>query len=580
MLDKMINNTGDKEEKGKPVRLSGAQAFVQALIDQGVDTIFGYPGGSVLPIYDAIYQSPLRHILVRHEQAAAHAADGYARATGRPGVCLATSGPGATNLVTGIATAWMDSSPVVAFTGNVARQLIGRDAFQEADITGITLPITKHNFVAREAGELPRIIREAFHIATTGRPGPVLVDIPKDVTLEEITYQYTDHVNLPGFRPTYQGHIRQINEAARAIMAAKRPVLYIGGGVISSGAADLVRQLAEKVGLPVTFTLMGIGGFPGHHPLALGMLGMHGTVYANLAVSRCDLLIAVGARFDDRVTGRLDSFAREAKIIHIDIDPAEIGKNVRVDIPVVGDARTVLAELIRKVSTKREAEWLGQIEEWKKQYPLRYKEDPAGSIMPQFLVEEIYAVTGGHAVVASDVGQHQMWLAQYYKFSTPRSHISSGGLGTMGFGFPAGIGAALGRPDRQVWCLCGDGSFQMNSQELTTAAVYGIPVKVVVCNNGYLGMVRQWQEIFFANRLSHSDIGSGPDLVKLAEAHGVPARRVEKPAELRAALEWAAARQDGPVLVDVRVAREANVFPMVPLGAGLEDMIGKEGWVK
>ncbi len=573
----MAIDIADGNKRRRPQKMPAAKAFVQALIDEGVDTVFGYPGGAVLPIYDALYDAPLRHILVRHEQAAAHAADGYARATGRPGVCLATSGPGATNLVTGIATAWMDSTPLVAFTGNVPRALIGTDAFQEADITGITLPITKHNYMVRHGADLPRIIKEAFHIATTGRPGPVLVDLPQDVMDETIDYHYPQEVHMPSYKPTLKGHIRQIGEAAQAISTAQRPLLYIGGGVIAAGAHHEVRQLAEKAGLPVTYTLMGIGGFPGSHPLALGMLGMHGTAYANLAVGACDLLIATGARFDDRVTGKLSQFARQARIIHIDIDPAEIGKNVPVDIPVVGDVRAVLEELLEKVPQKREEAWLAQIAEWKREYPLRYESGGhPEEIMPPRLVEELYAVTGGQAIVASDVGQHQMWLAQYYRFEEPRRHISSGGLGTMGFGFPAGIGAAMGRPEREVWCLCGDGSFQMNAQELTTAAAYHIPVKVVICNNHYLGMVRQWQEIFYDNRYSQVDLHRSPDFVKLAEAHGVAGRRVERLSELRGALEWA--RQvRGPALVDVQVAREANVFPMVPAGGSLADMIGMRG---
>jgi acetolactate synthase-1/2/3 large subunit len=560
----------------KPERMPGAQAFVRALADEGVTHVFGIPGGSVLPIYDALYDARIRHILVRHEQAAAHAADGYARATGRPGVCLATSGPGATNLVTGIATAWMDSIPVVAFTGNVASSLIGRDAFQEADITGITLPITKHNFLVRDVADLTRAVKEAFYIATTGRPGPVLVDLPKDVCLEEVSYEYPREVDLPGFKPTFEGHIRQVLEAAKAIGAAKRPVLYVGGGVISSGAHAEVRALAEKAGIPTTTTLMGIGGFPANHSLSLGMLGMHGTVYANWAVCNCDLLIAVGARFDDRVTGRLDRFAPAAKVVHIDIDPAEIGKNIRVDVPIVGDVKAVLQALLERVREKREEEWLAKVASWKEQYPLRYEEPVTGEIMPQRLVEELYAVTGGNAIVASDVGQHQMWLAQYYRFDAPRRHISSGGLGTMGFGLPAAMGAAIGNPGQEVWCLSGDGSFQMNAQELITLANYEIPVRILVCNNFYLGMVRQWQEMFYDRRYSHSDLLRSPDFVKLAEAHGVAALRVRRVSELRQALEKARSIA-GPVLVDAHVCREANVYPMVPTGASLHDMIGLHG---
>lgn len=572
MAIELAKNDGQR----KPGKMKGAKAFVQALVDAGVDTIFGYPGGAVLPIYDAIYDSPIRHILVRHEQGASHMADGYARSTGKPGVCLATSGPGATNLVTGIATAWMDSVPIVAFTGNVARGLIGRDAFQEADITGITLPITKHNFLVRNAKDLPRVVAEAFHIATTGRPGPVLVDLPKDITMEEINYEYPTDVDLPGFKPTFKGHIRQILEAARAIGAAKRPLLYIGGGVIASGAHNEVRQLAEKANLPVTATLMGLGGFPGTHPLSLGMLGMHGTAAANWAVCECDLLIAVGVRFDDRVTGRLDRFAPNAKIVHIDIDPAEIGKNVEVDVPIVGDVKAVLEALVEKVREKREDEWLQQVADWKREYPLVFDEPDTGEIMPQRLIKTLYEITGGKALMVSDVGQHQMWLAQYYLFDAPRAHLSSGGLGTMGYGLPAAIGAAIGCPDREVWLVTGDGGIQMNIQELNTAANYQVPVKILLFNNGTLGMVRQWQEIFFKQRYSHSQLPNNPDFVKIAEANSIPALRVTHVNEIAHAIATAR-KTPGPFLIDARVVQQANVFPMVPAGAALQDMIGLRG---
>lgn len=563
------------KRKAAPVRMTAAEAFVQALKDEGVEVIFGYPGGAVLPIYDVLYSADIKHILVRHEQGAAFMAEGYARATGKPAVCLATSGPGATNLVTGIADAHMDSIPVVFFTGNVATSAIGSDAFQEADITGITLPITKHNYLVKDAAELPRIIREAFHIATTGRPGPVLVDLPKDITLAEIDYHYPETVDIPGYKPTYKGHIRQILEAAQAIMAAKRPVLYIGGGVIHSGAHEEVRRLAEKANLPVTMTLMGLGAFPADHPLSLGMLGMHGTVYANWAVDQCDLLIACGARFDDRVTGDVTKFAPNAKVIHIDIDPAEISKNVVADIPIVGDVKTVLQVLIEKVHEKREDAWLQTIAEWKAEYPLTY-EQQEGVIMPQRVIQAIHEVTGGDAICTADVGQHQMWLAQYYGFNKPRSHISSGGLGAMGFGFPAALGAAVGCPDRQVWAITGDGSFQMNIQELVTARHYNIPVKVAIINNSYLGMVRQWQEIFFDRHYSHSDLHSNPDFVKIAEAYGVMGIRIEKEEELLPGLERAA-KHDGPVVLDIHVAKEANVFPMIPAGKSVADMVGLKG---
>lgn len=562
-------------ENRKPLRMTAGEAFVECLKAEGVEVIFGYPGGAVLPIYDVLYAADIRHVLVRHEQGAVFMAEGYARATGKPGVCLATSGPGATNLVTGLADAYMDSIPLVAFTGNVATSAIGTDAFQEADITGITLPITKHNFLVREARDLPRVIREAFHIATTGRPGPVLVDLPKDVTLVDIEFEYPDQVDIPGYKPTYKGHIRQILEAARAIAASKRPVFYVGGGAIASGAHDEVRQLAEKANLPTTTTLLGLGAFPGDHPLSLGMLGMHGTVSANWAVDQCDLLIACGARFDDRVTGDLSKFAPNAKVIHIDIDPAEISKNKHADIPIVGDVKTVLEVLVEKVRVKREDEWLAQVEAWKQEYPLMYH-PKEGVIMPQRVIEAIWEVSEGEAICTADVGQHQMWLAQYYKFRHPRSHISSGGLGAMGFGFPAAVGAAVGRPDRPVWSVTGDGGFQMNLQELATIKQYNIPVKVAIINNFYLGMVRQWQEIFFDRHYSHSDLHENPDFVKIAEAYGVPAVRVASPEELLPALKKAA-EHPGPFVLDIHVSKEENVFPMIPSGKSVADMIGLKG---
>ncbi|MBO8141681.1 MAG: biosynthetic-type acetolactate synthase large subunit [Firmicutes bacterium] len=560
-------------------KLPGARALVECLKAEGVEYIFGHPGGAVLPIYDALYDSGLKTILCRHEQGAAHMADGYARASGRPGVCLATSGPGATNLVTGLATAFMDSIPLVAITGNVARALIGRDAFQEADITGITLPITKHNFLVRTARELPGAIRAAFHIATTGRPGPVLVDIPKDVGLEEAPFSYPETVDLPGYKPTYKGHIRQILAAARAIMNAKRPLLYVGGGAIASGAHREVRALAEKCHLPVTMTLMGLGAFPGDHEQSLGMLGMHGTAYANYAVQNCDVLIAVGARFDDRVTGNLKTFApRVEQIIHIDIDPAEIGKNVVPHIPIVGDCRTVLSVLLEKVKEKRHPEWWQQLEEWKREYPLQYPAAAPGEIKPQAVCEAIYEVTGGEAIVATDVGQHQMWAAQYYKVRHPRHFISSGGLGTMGFGLPAGIGAKLARPGKEVFVIAGDGSFQMNIQELATAAEHNIAVKVAIINNQYLGMVRQWQEFFHGRRYSSSYLGS-LDFVTIAKGYGIKGILVTDPDDVRPALEEARAH-DGPVVMDFRVTQEENCFPMVPAGGSNSEMLGPKGWME
>jgi acetolactate synthase-1/2/3 large subunit len=552
------------------MKKSGAQILVDCLREQGVDTIFGYPGGAVLPIYDALYDADIRHILTRHEQGAAHAADGYARASGRPGVCLATSGPGATNLVTGIANAYMDSVPLVAFTGQVVTSQLGKDSFQEADITGITLPITKHNYLVKDVRDLARVIREAFHIATTGRPGPVLVDIPKDVSSAEIEYEDPGPVNLPGYRPVLEPSAEQLNRAAEAIARAERPVIYAGGGVVYSGAHRELRRFAELILAPVATTLMGLGGFPGDHPLALGMLGMHGSKYANFAVCECDLLIAVGVRFDDRVTGKLESFASQARIMHIDIDPAEIGKNVRVDIPLVGDVKRVLTALIERLEAKLPGAWQEKIQTWKKEYPITYEEN--GRLKPQQVIREIYRVTKGQARITTEVGQHQMWAAHYYTYTRPRTFISSGGLGTMGFGLPAAIGVQVACPGETVFDIAGDGSIQMNIQELATAVNYDLPVKVAILDNGYLGMVRQWQELFYNRRYSYSELVN-PDFVKLAEAYGAEGIRVEKPADVRPALEQALATSK-PVLIDFVIEREENVLPFVPPGESLDRMLG------
>lgn len=551
---------------------TGARILIESLQHQGVDTIFGYPGGSVLPIYDELYDSPLRHILVRHEQAAAHAADGYARAGGRVGVCLATSGPGACNLVTGIATAYMDSSPMVAITGQVPTTMLGNDAFQESDITGITMPITKHNYLVKRTEDIGRVITESFYIANTGRKGPVLVDLPKDVNTREIEYEVgSEKMNLRGYQPTLKGHKRQIEKALELVALAERPLIYAGGGVILSDASTELVRLAETLQVPVTTTLMGLGAIPGDHPLNLGMLGMHGTEYANFAVTECDLLIAIGARFDDRVTGKIDTFASHAKVVHIDIDPAEIGKNKHVDIPIVGDVKSVLSDmllLLKKAGTTDA--WHKKLKHWKQHHPLRFADD--GKLRPQFILRKMSEMFGPDSVIVSEVGQNQMWTAQYYQFRRPRQWITSGGLGTMGFGFPAAIGAHFARPDLPVFDVAGDGSIQMNIQELGTVAQYNIPVKIAVLNNQYLGMVRQWQELFYDRRYSFTELPP-VDFVKIANAYGVEGIRIESCEEVVPALK-AAVETDGPFMLDFRIEREENVFPMVPAGAAINEMIG------
>jgi acetolactate synthase-1/2/3 large subunit len=566
----------------------GAELLIDCLEKEKVGAIFGYPGGSVLDIFDAMYKSSLNFILTRHEQGAAHAADGYARATGKVGVCLATSGPGATNLVTGIATAYMDSIPMVAITGQVPTRMIGNDAFQEADITGITRPITKHNYLVRDVNELPRVIREAFHIASTGKPGPVLIDIPKDVQRAHSDAQWPKTIEMRGYKPTYEGHIKQIEKVAEAIKEAKRPVLYVGGGVIASSANKELKELVDKTDIPVTMTLLGLGSFPDTHPLSLKMLGMHGTRYANYAVTESDLLIAVGARFDDRVTGKVSEFARHAKIVHIDIDPTAISKNVRVDIPVVGDAKNILAKLNKIVKKGDYSEWVKKIEDWKKKHPLTYKQD--SELKPQYVIEQIDEVTKGKAIITTEVGQHQMWAAQFFKYTHPRTFISSGGLGTMGYGFPAAMGAKVGCPEKIVFDISGDGSFQMNIQELATCVCNDIRVKVAILNNGYLGMVRQWQELFYGHRYAGTCLVRNytcpkqcnkpiekcpqrvPDFVKVAEAYGAVGIRVEKKKDVAPAIRKAI-KTPKPVVIDFIVAQEENVFPMVPAGASLTEML-------
>jgi len=551
--------------------MTGAKILIECLKREKVEVIFGYPGGVVLPLFDQLYDAPIRFILTRHEQGAAHAADGYARATGKVGVCIATSGPGATNLTTGIATAYMDSIPLVAITGQVKTHLIGSDAFQEADVTGITRSITKHNYLVKDVKDLARIVREAFYIASTGRPGPVLIDLPVDVQQQDTEFLWPETVEIRSYKPTLYGHPGQIKKAAKLIAASKKPIIYAGGGVILSGAAEELRQLAEKIQAPVTMTLLGLGSFPVTHELSLGMLGMHGTAYANHSIMESDLIIAVGARFDDRVTGRIDAFAPQAKVIHIDIDPASISKNIKVDVPIVGDAKNILSQLleaIKKVPDTRE--WLKQVQHYKMRHPLVYKQ--TDKIKPQYIIEQLYDLTKGEAIITTEVGQNQMWAAQWYKYIHPRSLISSGGLGTMGFGFPAAIGAKVGCPEKQVIDIAGDGSIQMNIQELATAVHEKINVKVVILNNCYLGMVRQWQELFYKRRYSYTCI-SAPDFVKLAEAYGAVGMRITEIKDVRPTLEKAL-NIDNTVFLDFHIDQEENVYPMVPAGEAINRMIG------
>ncbi|CEO88937.1 biosynthetic-type acetolactate synthase large subunit [Syntrophaceticus schinkii] len=553
--------------------ITGAEIIIKSLEEEGVEVVFGYPGGAVIPLYDKLYDSSLKHVLVRHEQAAAHAADGYARATGKTGVAIATSGPGATNLVTGIATAAMDSIPMVVFTGQVALPAIGRDSFQEADITGITLPIVKHSYLVRDVNELAATIRAAFHLAGTGRRGPVLIDLPKDIQTAMAEFSYPQEINFRGYRVPGEPKAAMIYQAAKTIGLSRKPVIYAGGGVITSGAAEELTELAEKAQIPVTTTLMGKGSIPENHSLSLGMLGMHGTVYANYAISESDLLIAVGARFSDRVTGRLDAFAPQAKVIHIDIDLAEIGKNVRAHYPLHGDVKVVLRELLKRIEAPQSGEWLEQIARWKEEYPLTYQQN-GDQIKPQYVIEQICELTKGEAIITTEVGQNQMWAAQYYKAIKPRCFISSGGLGTMGYGLPAAVGAQTGCPDDLVISVSGDGSFQMNMQELATIVQCQLPVKIAILNNGYLGMVRQWQELFHDKRYSQTELIPVPDYVKLAEAYGIKGCRVQRSEDVRPVLEQAI-KHPGPVLMDFVVAKDENVYPMVPPGGSInKDAMG------
>ncbi|HEU5002879.1 MAG TPA: acetolactate synthase large subunit [Actinomycetota bacterium] len=561
--------------------MTGAQALMRALEAVGTTTIFGIPGGTILPAYDPLLDSPIRHILCRHEQGAAHAADGYAQASGRVGVCMATSGPGVTNLVTGLASAYMDSVPVVAVSGQVTRAAIGGDAFQECDATGITLPVTKHNWLVMDPGEIAQTIAEAFHVASTGRPGPVLVDIPKDVLQARFPYAEAGPVNLPGYQPKVKPNLRQIKEAAKLILASERPVIYAGGGIIKAGAAEDLRRLAELAGIHVVTTLMARGAIPDAHPLCLGMPGMHGNYTAVSALQRSDLLIALGPRFDDRVTGKLAAFAPVAKVIHADIDPAEISKNRHADVPIVGDAKLVIQELIAVLEAELATRpmpdysaWTGQLTDWRTQFPYRYHQPEGGLIKPQYVIERLGQITDGNAIYASGVGQHQMWGSQFINFRRPRTWINSGGLGAMGFGVPAAMGAKVAMPGDEVWCIDGDGCFQMTCQELATMAYEKIPVKIAIVNNGYLGMVRQWQELFYAERYSEVKFGWDiPDYVRLAEAYGCVGLRAESVDDVDAVIEKARGIDDRPVVIDFRCDPFENCYPMVAAGASNDDII-------
>jgi len=557
------------------MKLTGAQILIESLKAEGVEVIFGIPGGAIMPVYDVLFDSGIAHILNRHEQGSIHAAEGYARTTGKVGVCMATSGPGATNLVTGLVDALMDSTPIVAITGQVPTHLIGTDGFQEADIYGISIPATKYNYLVRDVNKLSQVVAEAFYIARTGRPGPVLIDLPKDIQNAVTEYVRPKPVSLPCYDQYFQEIDEdQIDRAIQAMEEAERPIIYVGGGVIASGAHQELYELAKRTHMPVTTTLMGLGSFPGTDELSLGMLGMHGTKYANYAMADADLIIALGARFDDRVTGKVSEFARHAKIIHVDIDAAEIDKIIRAHIPIRGDVRKVLTLMLKRLDTaklKSYDKWHQQIKEWKTKYPLTYP-NPEDYVMPQYVVEQIYEATKGEAIITVGVGQHQMWAAQYYRFQAPRSFISSSGLGTMGFGFPAAIGAQVAYPNKGVFTIDGDGSFQMTIQELATAVQYHLPIKVAILNNGFLGMVRQWQQLFFKGRYSHTFLGS-PDFVKIAEGYGAVGMLITKKAEVRPAIERAL-EINNTVVMDFRIPQEDNVYPMIPAGGSIKQMIG------
>lgn len=557
------------------MKMTGAQMMLDGLVKEGVEVTFGIQGGKVIPLFDTMPQFPqIHHVLTRHEQGAAHAAEGYARATGKVGVCIATSGPGATNLVTGIADAFLDSVPMVAITGQVNRADIGKDAFQEVDITGITLPITKHNYLVLDTASLPRIVREAFYLARTGRPGPVLIDVPGDVFMEEAEFHYPKEFDLPSYKPTLKGHPAQINKAARAIKDSRKPVILAGRGVIISGAYAELKELAEKAQIPVITTLLGISAIPQSHILSYGWLGMHGMVHANLATDAADTIIAIGMRFDDRATAKVSAFNTRARIIHIDIDPAEIGKNIKVDVPIVGDVKTVLTQLNKVIEPDQHIDWIGQLDEWRRTHPELNIRD-SDSILPQYVIRQLYEATKGEATIVTGVGQHQMWAAQYYNYDHPNPLVTSGGLGTMGFGLPAAIGAQIGRPDALVWCLDGDGSFQMTIQELATIQQERLPLKIAIFNNGFLGMVRQWQELFFGKRYVATPL-SGPDFVKVAEAYDIPGTVAKRKEDVIPAIEQAIG-EPGPFLIDFRIEPEENVYPMVQLGGSLVQLLeGKE----
>lgn len=559
------------------MRITGAEMVIEALKKENVEVIFGIPGGAMIPVYDALYKSDLRHILTRHEQAAAHAADGYARATGKVGVCFATSGPGATNLVTGLATAYMDSVPVVAFTGQVPTTLIGTDAFQETDATGITMPITKYNFLVKDVKDLPKIIKEAFYIAKTGRPGPVLIDLPKDVQNAQGEFNYPKEIAIEGYEPDPPVSKWKVVKIIDLLKESKRPLIIAGGGVIISGASQMLREFAKSTGIPVSTTLMGIGSYPETDELSLGMPGMHGTRYANYAISKADLIMGIGMRFDDRVTGNIEKFAPSAKIIHIDLDRAEIGKLVNTLLGITGDAKRVLSILNDELKTKKISfdfsEWHKILRKWKEDHPLKYEINDKEGVKPQYIVEVADKLTDHRAIVIGEVGQSQMWAAQFYKYVEPRTYISSGGLGTMGYGLPAAMGAKIGKPDKIVIDISGDGSFQMNLQELATISYNKIPIIIALINNEYLGMVRQWQELFYDKRYSYTNLSGNPDFVKLAEAYGIRARRVTKNEEVESALKEAI-EANTPYLIDFIVKKEENVFPMVPAGSAIDEMIG------